>query len=449
MLNIRNWVTRGSERSVLIKKNIIASFLLKGISILISLQIVPLTINYVNPTQYGIWLTLSSLLAWFFFFDIGLTHGFRNRFAEAKAKGDIETARVYISTTYASLAIMFIIMMLSLTAINGFIDWSDILNIDASYRNELSRVFFIIVSFFGLNFVLSTFTTMLIADQKPAINSLLSVLGQTVSLLVIYILTQVDPSGNLINLAFISSGIPVLVILIASVIAFNTKYEYLKPAFGYIQFNKIKDILGLGVNFFIITTSMLFIFNLMNVIISRELGPESVTEYNIVYKYFNVAHMILNIIMVPFWSAFTDAYTRKDFAWMRNASKRLNHIWLMTIPTIAVMYVIAPYFYAFWIGDTVSISNGINISVAIYMIALMFGAVNMYMINGTGKIRIQLIIYLSFAIIAYPAMTYTCRHLGVSGLLILPTIVYAFQGIFCYIQLKKIIGGTASGLWNK
>ena len=53
----------------------------------------PLTIDFVNPTQYGIWLTLSSLLAWFSFFDIGLSLGFRNRFAQAKANGVDERQR--------------------------------------------------------------------------------------------------------------------------------------------------------------------------------------------------------------------------------------------------------------------------------------------------------------------------------------------------------------------
>lgn len=79
----------GNARTVLLKKNIIGSLLLKGISIIISFLVVRLTIDFVNPTQYGIWIALSSLMAWFFFFDIGFTHGFRNRFAEAKAVGNI------------------------------------------------------------------------------------------------------------------------------------------------------------------------------------------------------------------------------------------------------------------------------------------------------------------------------------------------------------------------
>ena len=85
---IVDFLLKGHERSVKAKKNILGSILIKGFSILISLIVVPLTINYINPSRYGIWLTLSSIVGWFSFFDIGLTQGLRNKFAEAKAKGE-------------------------------------------------------------------------------------------------------------------------------------------------------------------------------------------------------------------------------------------------------------------------------------------------------------------------------------------------------------------------
>ena len=90
--SIKNFINRGHDRSVQAKKNIISTFLIKGVSIAISLILVPLLINYINASRYGIWLTLSSIVGWFSFFDIGLTHGLRNKFAEAKAKGDQESA---------------------------------------------------------------------------------------------------------------------------------------------------------------------------------------------------------------------------------------------------------------------------------------------------------------------------------------------------------------------
>ncbi|KAB6255587.1 hypothetical protein GA379_26940, partial [Bacteroides xylanisolvens] len=57
---INDYLNRGDERNIIAKKNIIASFVIKMVGIVISLIMVPMTINYVSPTQYGLWLTISS-----------------------------------------------------------------------------------------------------------------------------------------------------------------------------------------------------------------------------------------------------------------------------------------------------------------------------------------------------------------------------------------------------
>jgi hypothetical protein len=79
---------KGHQRSINAKKNILLMLVIRGGSILISFFLVPLTINYVNPTRYGVWITLSSIISWFSFFDIGFGNGLRNKFAEAVAKGE-------------------------------------------------------------------------------------------------------------------------------------------------------------------------------------------------------------------------------------------------------------------------------------------------------------------------------------------------------------------------
>ena len=152
--NIKNKVntyfTKGNERSLMAKRNIVASLVMKGISILISLQVVPLTIGYINSTKYGIWLTLSSIIAWLSYFDLGFAHGFRNRFAEAKAKGDMKLAREYVSTTYTVLFLLFSVILMIVLIVNKYLNWSAILNIDIIYNEELHIVFGLLAVFFLL-----------------------------------------------------------------------------------------------------------------------------------------------------------------------------------------------------------------------------------------------------------------------------------------------------------
>lgn len=443
------YFTKGNERSVAVKKNIAVSLVLKCISILVSLQVVPLTIGYVNPTKYGFWLTLSSIIAWLSYFDLGFAHGFRNRFAEAKAKGDMKLAKEYVSTTYAVLFLLFSVILLITLVVNNYLDWSRILNIDPVYKDELSLVFGLLACFFCLNIVASVFTTMLTADQKPALASLIQTGGQVLAFVCIYILTKTT-SGSLSALAFVFSGVPCILLLVVSTVTFRMRrYRIIAPSLRDVRFSLTRNILGLGGQFFIIMVSMLFIFQFVNIILSRVQGPEAVTQYNIAYKYFNVLNMAFVIVLTPFWSAFTDAYTKNDYVWMRNVLEKLEKLWLLCIPVLALMLLCSDFLYQWWIGDSVSVSFSLSVYMAIYVLCQTGGNVYMFLVNGTSKVRLQLIAYLLFALISIPLMEYCCEHYGIEGILIVPASVFALQACIGRMQILRILNGTAKGIWLK
>lgn len=62
--------------------------LIKICNIIINLAYVPLLINSLNQDRYGIWLTITTIVSWIAFFDIGLGNGLRNKLAESIACKD-------------------------------------------------------------------------------------------------------------------------------------------------------------------------------------------------------------------------------------------------------------------------------------------------------------------------------------------------------------------------
>lgn len=446
---IRVLFSKDEGRSAQARRQVLLASLAKIITIICSLLIVPLTKDYLNPTRYGIWLTLSSIIAWISYFDFGLSNGFRNRFAEAKAKGDTQLAKEYVSTTYFALTILVLLIWTAVMIINQFIDWSSTLRVDSSLQFELKTVFTILCSLFCLNMIVSVFTTMLTADQRNGVAAWVNAIGQVISLGVILILTTVS-EGSLVKLALYYSSIPTLFILVVSVFSFSgKKYSLFRPRFYNIKTSLIRDILSLGVNFFFISICLLVIFQMMNIVISREFGPEAVTEYNIAYKYFNVLYAALLIVITPFWSAFTDAYTKKDYRWMSDVSHKLELICLLFSLLGLLMLAIAPFVYHLWVGDDVPIATMTSIAALLYIIAQMIGNVYMYMINGIGTIRIQLCIYIAMALIAWPLMIWSSRHFGLAGIVLAPSLACLVQAVSGRIQFHKIINGTACGWWLK
>lgn len=448
---LRGIVNKGQDRSVKAKKNIIASFFIKGLSIAISLILVPITINYINPSRYGIWLTLSSIVGWFSFFDIGLTQGLRNKFAEAKAKSEDNLAQIYVSTTYAILAIIFIIVWISFLVANHFLNWAHILNISESMQSEISVLAVIIFSYFCLQFVLRIITTLIIADQQPAKSSLIDVLGQILSLIFISILVKTT-EGSLIKLGLALCLSPVLVLIGANLFFFRRTFKNFRPSFSKVKFSYAKGLFNLGIIFFIIQVAGVIQFETANIIIARSFGTADVTSYNIVYKYFGTLNMVFVIFLVPFWSASTEAYLKKDIQWIKNAIKKYNKLNLLLAVVGCIMLIFSEEVYRLWLGKgTVVIGFKLSLWGFIFVNISMFGGKYNSFLNGINALRIQflssLISPLIFVGIALLLIKYF--QIGVHALFI-AAISANFNGyILGPLQYHMVINKNKKGIWIK
>lgn len=438
------------ERTKKVRLNIIGSALLKGVNILVSLLLIPLTIKFVNSTQYGIWLTISSIVAWIGYFDLGLSLGFKNKFAEARALNKVSLAKQYVSTTYAVIFLLFSSLALIGLVLNSFIDWASFLNLELSYTSELQMVFGILIVYFSSNMILRIVCTMLDACQRNVISDFILTIGQILMLAVIYIMMHVIPKGSLIILSLVYSCTPLIVLIIATLIVFRLpEFRSFAPTFSTIHFKLTGSILSLGVQFFFIMVSMLMIYQIVNVIIARNLGPEVVTQYNVAYKYFSILLMGMIVILNPLWAAFTEAYTKSDKVWMKNVLRNMEKMIPVIVLAMSVMFLCSGLFFKLWVGDDVDIPLITSGSIACYALMQVIANIYMYLINGIGKVRLQTAIYATFALLAIPVMDYFCKLFGVPGLLFIPTLVYLLQAIMGRIQIRMLISDTAKGIWNK
>ena len=446
---IKLFFNRKEDQTRVIYKNIFQSFGLKAVSIVLSLIIVPLTINYVSPEEYGIWLSLSSIVQWMSYFDIGLGHGLRNRFAESRATGD-GNEKKYVSTAYVVIALIFLSVFAIFAVINQYLNWNSILNVEQISNTELRDIMFILVGFFSLAIVFRVANSVLLGDQKTSVVAAITVLEQIVSLGLIFLLTKYSES-SLLKLAFVSAATPCIVLLFVSMYIYRRRgiFNYCRPSFRHVDFSLVSNLLNLGTKFFIIQISLLLIFQIVNVILLRNCGAVAVSHYQLSYKYFSMLYMITTIILTPYWSAYTAAYTRGDYVWMRNEYRKLRMMSVITIPVLGLMILLAPIFFKLWIGDSIVVPIGLHVGMALYICSMIYASISMYLLNGIGKISLQLIIYIAFAIISIPIMNILSNGFGAYGILFFLSIVYLCQGTIGCIQINKILSQSAKGIWAK
>lgn len=445
---VKRFINRGHDRSVQAKKNIISSFLIKGISIAISLVMVPLLINYINASRYGIWLTLSSIIVWFSFFDIGLTQGLRNKFAEAKAKDDHESAQIYVSTTYAVLAIIFASLWFVFLIANHFLNWSSILKISPTMEAEVSTLALIVFSYFCSIVVFKIAITIVIADQQPAKAAFVDLLGQFMSLMIIVILVKTT-KGSLINLGVGLCLSPVLCYVGANIFFFKTKYKRYAPKFSKINFSYAKGLFNLGLTFFIIQIAAIIQFESANIIIARSFGTAEVTSYNIVYKYFGMLTMLYTIFLTPFWSASTEAYYKNDFEWIKNSIKKYNLLNILMFLGSIVMLVFSDLVYRLWLGKgKVHIDFILSFWGFVFVGLTIYGSKYVNFLNGISALKMQfwtsLISPVLYVAVAMLLIKY--YKMGAYSLFI-AAIVANVNIILAPIQYYQIIIKNKKGIW--
>lgn len=446
---IINFFNKGSARTLRAKKNITVSFISKGVTILISFLIVPLTLSYVGKVEYGIWMTISSIIHWFSFFDVGLGNGLRNKLSEALALNDTEKAKIYVSSVFAIISGISLMMMAGFYLSAHFVSWNTILNTKAISNSTLLNVVLVVFFFFCLDFVFKLLSSILRAQQRYAYTDMINIVTQLAGLIAIFVLVKTT-EGSLFNLCLVYAGKAPVVTFVAGLFLFTGSLKHLRPSFRYIKLRQALPLINLGLKFFISQIFYLIITQSSVILVVQFFGPEDVTVFNLAKRYMTIGSMLYMMVLTPFLTAFTEAYTKKDYAWIRSIIKRLNTIWLLLCVGTIVLILGYRLFFKLWIGDEIVVPLPLILALATTGILHTFYNKYTLFLNGVGKIKLQLYI-LGGQSLLYIPLSYLFYKLqfGLSSVVISQIILYIPAAPIYYKQYHKVINDNAEGIWEK
>lgn len=446
-MNFSKVLNASGNRTVILRNNILLSGVFKFLGLCCSILIVPVTLGYLNDEIYGIWLTMSSILYWFSFFDVGLGNGMRNYLTASISIGDYEQGRSYLSTTFFVLGFIAIVIALISFIVFSFLDMTQVFNTNTLDSCIIKNAMLTAIVFSLALFVVRNVGVVFIALQKYALNDFLIVLGNISALLIIYLMSKTTPP-DLVNVVLAFTATPVIIFIAASIPVFK-KYPQLKPSIKSINLSVTKKIIGKGLGFFLIQiTSCLVIFGSANMFITQYLGPESVTVYNIAYKYFHLVTIVFIIILSPMWNAYTDAYVKNDFRWISSTYNKTLRIWGVSIVICLLMLVLCSFFYELWIGTSIHIPFSTSLCVMTYIIFFNLNSCVTYLLNGLNKIYVQIWTSIIATIIYLLIVQIFGKRYGIPGISLCMSFCYATMSIVHIYQCHLLINKKAKGIWN-
>ena len=447
---LKAYFSKYSKKNRVVLRNVFFSFFIKGVNIFVSFLTVPLVLSFLSTTQYGIWLTLTAVLSWFSLFDLGLGNGLRNHLTKAISRNAIDEGKIYVSTTYAALLAIFGTLAILFSLIHPYINWNEVFNADSYNKDDLNAAVFYAISLLFLQFVLRLINTILLAYQRSAMADLSNAIIQVLILAGLYIL-KLQNYSSLTAVALVYSAIPIFVFVLFSLYLFLTSYREIRPSYRFVRFEYAKGLLSIGLNFFVIQIAGLVIYASDNFIISQFFSPSDVTTYNIAFKYFSIANVLLSIILAPFWSMTTKAYVENDWDWIKKTMNKLVKIWIGLASILLLQLLVSNIFYGIWTNNSVVVPVSMSIVLCLYYLIFTWGSIFSNFLNGVGKIKLQLYLASISMIVNIPIAIIFIKifKFGVLSVPLSAIVVTFLVSIFSYIQYKRLIQDRAEGIWNK
>jgi len=437
------------KRSQNLVSNIVQVGLYKVLNVFLGFAMVSLIVDYLDTYKYGVWVTLTSVSAWFSFFDIGLGNGLRNKFAEAKAKNNMDEARVYVSTAYVVIGGIVIVLLALFFVVCFLLDWNIILNVTQEKVGgvELTRVALIVFVFFIVRFLSSLITSILLADQRASWVSFFDLFSKVI-VFVLLMLMVYQKMESFELFALVVSAVPILLLTIFTFIFFQTSYKAVTPKISLFDISIAKSLLNLGAQFFIIQIAFFLLYQTNYFIITHLISPEEVAIYDVAFRLFTAFTMGFSVVMTPMWSAFTDAWHKAEFSWVNKTVNRLLKLWLLfIIASLGVLYFVDDI-YAIWLKGKINVPFFVSLLMSIVVMLNLWNTIFSTFLNGIGKLKLQLYFSIVSALVNLPLAIYLGKIYGIEGVLMANLLIGVVGGVIYFIQYKKIITHQAKGIWN-
>lgn len=426
-------------RSRRLAAGVVTGVLTRGAGFAMTLLIVPMTLAYLGPERYGVWVTMISFLAWFSLMDLGIANGLTPALSAAFGQRRYDLGRQYVATAISSLTCIAVLAGALIAMAWGIIDWGRLFNVqEAGLVREISVAMAVAVCLFLFQLPLAVNQRILLAYQEGQVANLSQFSVSAAGLVGVYLATRTE--GGLLYLVLGYSGMQVLAALSVTVLLFMWSKLHLRP-FVRPKPKEAKHVLSLGGLFFICQIGTLIIFQKDNILITHYLGPTAATPYNVVWQLFfflNAASIVISPYLAP---GFGEAFASGDKAWMRKAFWRYLSITCgIAVPAAVVLTVFHKSLLKLWVGPGVEPTISVVIWMAIWTIVLSIMNPLIAVLVGVGRLKLYAICSIIAASSSLALSILMINKIGVVAVIAASVISYVVIMIVpAFFEVRRVL----------
>lgn len=422
-----------------------SSILSKGITILTGLISVPLTVNYLGAERYGLWMTISSVIVFLTFADLGLGNGLLNAVSEAEGLDDSGGVATAVSSTFFMLLGISFFLCLIFWVLYPYISWDRVFNVTSSIAiKESGPAIAVLTMSFLMNMPLGIIQRIQMGYQEGYKNQLWLSAGAVLGL--VGVLTAIYLEAGLPWLVLAITGGPLLATLLNGFFLFTYFRPELFPRWIHFDLSVSKSLVRAGLIFFLLQVFSALSNSADNIVIAQVLGASAVASYAVTKKLFMIVQ-VTQFIIQPLWPAFGEAMARGDHMWAKQTlGKTLKFSISIGMFAALPLLIFGKSIVSLWVGPELVPSSALLVGFFFWIFLVNFGGSMSVFLNSSSLVGKQCIFFGVASISSIILQIILCWQWGVPGA-IWGTII-GF-GLFYVIPAYQLAFGTLNNLMNE
>jgi O-antigen/teichoic acid export membrane protein len=353
----------------------------QGVALAVLLVSVPLSLGYLGRERFGLWMTAVAAAELLSFASLGLDKGLLNALAAADGRDDRAAARRLVSTAFALLGGIVVVLLALFALAYPAQPWARLLNVAAA--DEAGPVMAVLTVCALLALLASLVDTIQSAYQDGFLNGLWKAAGRLLSLAALAVAIALGKSVAWVALAV--AGAPLLASLGNAIMLFGRRRPWLAPRLRSLRRHSARVLLGSGSLFFLTQLALTVAYYADNLIVAQFAGSEAVSAYAVTARLFDLPGMLLLLVGAALWPPLAEAIARRDVAWAERGLRRLIIASLaLAAATALPLMLLGPALLRWWVGGAVAPPGSLFAAFALFWllsavtqpIAVFLGAAN-------------------------------------------------------------------------
>ena len=405
-------LARGAERNRRAMLTGSIASIARVVQIGTSLVTVPLTLKYLGNERFGLWMTISSVLAMAAFADFGVGNGVLNTVAKAFGKDDVEGVRKAVSSGFAVLSSIAVLLLISFFSVFEYINWGDFFRVTSPLaKSEAGPALAVFATCFALNISMDVVQRVQLGLQEGYRYSSWQLCGSLLGF--IGVLCGIWLHAGLPVLVTAIAGAPIVATTLNAIHFFGIVRPDLRPSGKLVSTDAISQIAKLGGLFFVLQVVVAVSYSADNFIIARTLGAVNVPEYSIPQRLFAIISMMSGMLVAPLWPAYGEAISRGDIRWVRHTLGRsLLLVFAASCTASLLMLFAASRLLYWWVGSRIHPPFTLILGLAVWSVIECCGTTLAMFLNGAAAVRFQIYMSVSFGVVCVTAKVLLTRHFG-------------------------------------